>query len=220
VIYMINLLDRIRDSLANLDLDSTLGYVGEALNNNIDVKSIVDALADGMRIVGERYEKGEYFVADLIVAAEIFKEAMAILKPRILEQRYARPLGRIVIGTVYGDIHSIGKDLVATFLEANGFEVIDLGVDVPPQKFVEAIKQYSPDIVGMSALLTSTMMHMKSVIDALKREGLREKVKIIVGGAPITEKFAREIGADAYGENAYKAVEICRKLVEEKEVKD
>ncbi|MEM5822944.1 MAG: cobalamin-dependent protein, partial [Ignisphaera sp.] len=115
---------------------------------------------------------------------------------------------------------SIGKDLVATFLEANGFEVIDLGVDVPPQKFVEAIKQYSPDIVGMSALLTSTMMHMKSVIDALKREGLREKVKIIVGGAPITEKFAREIGADAYGENAYKAVEICRKLVEEKEVKD
>jgi methylmalonyl-CoA mutase cobalamin-binding domain/chain len=126
-----------------------------------------------------------------------------------------RPFGRVVIGTVEGDVHDIGKNLVITMLRANGFEVIDLGVDVPPKRFVEAVKQYKPDIVGMSALLTSTMVNMKRVIEALEEEGLRSSVKVIVGGAPITEKFAREIGADAYGENAVTAIEICKKLVEE-----
>ncbi|MEM0027157.1 MAG: corrinoid protein [Ignisphaera sp.] len=210
------ILDKIKESLGNLDMDSTLNYVKIALEKGIDVKNIINALADGMKIVGERYEKGEYFVADLIVSAEIFNEVMNILKPKIIEmRREVKPIGRVVIGTVYGDIHDIGKNLVKTFLEANGFEVIDIGIDAPPEKFVEAVKQYNPDIVGMSALLTSTMTHMKDVIDALKKEGLRDKVKIIVGGAPITEKFAKEIGADAYGENAFIAVEICKKLVEE-----
>ncbi len=214
---MSNILNNIRDSIVNLDLDATINGVKEALKNGVDIKSIVNALAEGMQIIGIKYEKGEYFISDLIVAGEIFKEAMSILKPRIIESREeTKPLGRIVIGTVYGDIHDIGKNLVATFLEAAGFEVIDLGVDVPPEKFVEAIKQYNPDIVGMSALLTSTMMHMKNIIEAIEREGLRNKVKVIVGGAPITEKFAIEIGADAYGENAFKAVEICKKLIEEK----
>ncbi|MCS7111833.1 MAG: corrinoid protein [Ignisphaera sp.] len=214
---MSSILDRIRDSVASLDVDSTLSYVRDALNGGFDVKSIIDALAMGMEIVGKRYEEGEYFVSDLIVAGEIFSEAMAILRPKIVESRRGtKPLGKVVIGTVYGDIHDIGKNLVATFLEAAGFEVIDLGVDVPPQKFVEAIKMHSPDIVGMSALLTSTMMHMKVVIEAIKREGLRDTVKVIIGGAPVTEKFAREIGADAYGENAYRAVEICRKLLEKR----
>lgn len=210
------ILNRIKGSLANLDMDSTLNYVREALNKGVEVKDIINTLAEAMRIVGERYERGEYFVADLIVSAEIFNNVMEILKPKIMEmRREVKPIGRVVIGTIYGDIHDIGKNLVKTFLEANGFEVIDLGADVPPEKFVEAVKQYNPDIVGISALLTSTMVHMRDVIEALKKEGLREKVKVIVGGAPVTEKFAKEIGADAYGENAFVAVEICKKLVEE-----
>ncbi|MEM1683445.1 MAG: B12-binding domain-containing protein [Ignisphaera sp.] len=125
------ILNKIRDSLANLELDSTLNLVNEALNNNINVKDIIDALAEGMKIVGERYEKGEYFVADLIVAGEIFKEVMNILRPRIIAERKSQHIGRVVIGTVYGDVHDVGKNLVAIFLEAAGFEVIDLGVDVP-----------------------------------------------------------------------------------------
>jgi len=208
-------LNKIRDSLANLELDSTLNLVDEALKSNVSVKDIIDSLAEGMKIVGERYENGDYFVADLIVAGEIFKEVMNILRPRIIAERKSQPIGRVVIGTVYGDVHDVGKNLVAIFLEAAGFEVIDLGVDVPPQKFIEAVKQYKPDIVGMSALLTTTMVHMKDVIESLKKEGLKDKVKVIVGGAPLTEEFAKSIGADAYGENAFKAVEICRKMVEE-----
>ncbi|MEM2628120.1 MAG: cobalamin-dependent protein, partial [Ignisphaera sp.] len=153
-------LNKIRDSLANLELDSTLNLVDEALKSNVSVKDIIDSLAEGMKIVGERYENGDYFVADLIVAGEIFKEVMNILRPRIIAERKSQPIGRVVIGTVYGDVHDVGKNLVAIFLEAAGFEVIDLGVDVPPQKFIEAVKQYKPDIVGMSALLTTTMVHM------------------------------------------------------------
>ncbi len=211
-----SILDDIKLSLAVLDMDKALDLVKKAVEEGYRPIDIVNSLADGMKIVGERYESGEYFVADLIVASEIFKEAMNILEPFILKEReYIKPIGRVVIGTVEGDIHDIGKNLVATMLKANGFEVIDLGVDVPPQKFVDAVKQHQPDIVGMSALLTSTMINMKKVIEALEKEGIRKNVKIIIGGAPITEKFAREIGADAYGENAVTAIEICKKLVEE-----
>uniref|UniRef100_A0A7C2V9V5 Cobalamin-binding protein n=1 Tax=Ignisphaera aggregans TaxID=334771 RepID=A0A7C2V9V5_9CREN len=210
------ILAKIRDSLANLDLDGTIKYVEEALNKGIDVVTVIEkGLSEGMKIVGERYERGEYFVADMIMAAEIFNEVMGILKPRILESKgEIKHVGRVVIGTVYGDIHDIGKNLVIAILEANGFEVIDLGVDVPVEKFVEAVRQYKPEILGMSALLTSTMVHMKDVIDALKREGLRDKIKVIVGGAPLTEEFAKSIGADAYAENAFKAAEVCKRLVE------
>lgn len=214
---MSEILDIIRESIANLDLDSTLTSVRDALNMGVAVELIINALARGVEMVGKMYEEGRYFVSDLIVAGEIFREAMSILKPRIVGfRRETKPLGRVVIGTVYGDVHDIGKNLVAMFLEAAGFEVIDLGIDVPPQKFIEAIRIYSPDIVGISALLTSTMIHMRAVIEAIEREGLRDRVKIIVGGAPVTERFAREIGADAYGENAYRAVEICKRLVEER----
>jgi len=207
---------KIKESLVNLDLDRTVDFVKKAIEHGVKPIDIINVLADGMKIVGDMYEKGVYFVADLIVASEIFKEVMNILEPLIMrEKEVLKPIGRVVIGTVEGDIHDIGKNLVITMLRANGFEVIDLGVDVSPQKFVDAVKQYKPDIVGMSALLTSTMINMKKVIEALEREGLRDKVKVIVGGAPLTERFAKEIGADAYGENAVIAVEICRKLVEE-----
>ncbi|MEM0371006.1 MAG: corrinoid protein [Ignisphaera sp.] len=213
-----NILNKIKNSLAELDLEGTLKWIEEALNNGVNIMDIIEkGLSEGMKIVGDKYEKGEYFVADMIVASEIFNEAMNMLKPIISEsKKEIKTLGRVVIGTVYGDIHDIGKNLVKAVLEANGFEVIDLGVDVPIEKFVEAVKVYKPNILGMSALLTSSMVHMKDIIEALKREGLRDSVKIIVGGAPVTEEFAKSIGADAYAENAFKAAEICKKLVTSK----
>ena len=211
-----DILKEIKESLIALDMDKTLELVKKAVESNYRVIDIINSMAEAMKVIGEKFESGEYFVADLIIASDIFKEAMKILEPLILKNReFVKPIGVVVIGTVEGDIHDIGKNLVATMLRANGFEVIDLGVDVPPQKFVDAVKKYKPDIVAMSALLTSTMVNMRKVIEALEKEGLRDKVKIIVGGAPVTEKFAKEIGADAYGENAVKAVEICKKLVEE-----
>lgn len=209
------LLEKIRNSLVELDLDSTLKHIDEALKSNVNIMDIIEkGLSEGMKVVGTKYESGEYFVADMIVAAEIFNEAMNILRPMLLEsKKNLKTLGRVVIGTVYGDIHDIGKNLVKAVLEASGFEVIDLGVDVSVEKFVEAVKTYHPDILGMSALLTSTMIHMKEVVDTLKKEGLRDSVKIIVGGAPVTEEFAKLIGADGYAENAFKAAEVCKKLV-------
>ncbi|MEM0489920.1 MAG: corrinoid protein [Ignisphaera sp.] len=213
-----NILNKIKNSLAELDLEGTLKWIEEALINGVNIMDIIEkGLSEGMKIVGDKYEKGEYFVADMIVASEIFNEAMNMLKPIISEsKKEIKTLGRVVIGTVYGDIHDIGKNLVKAVLEANGFEVIDLGVDVPIEKFVEAVKVYKPNILGMSALLTSSMVHMKDIIEALEREGLRDSVKIIVGGAPVTEEFAKSIGADAYAENAFKAAEICKKLVTSK----
>ena len=210
------MLNELRDALINLDMDKTLELVKKAIDQGFKPIEIINSMAEGMRVIGGRFEKGEYFISDLIVSSEIFKEAMNILEPLIMkEKEVVKPIGRVIIGTVEGDIHDIGKNLVATMLKVNGFELIDLGVDVPPQKFVEAVKQYNPDIVGMSALLTSTMINMKKVIEALEKEGLRDKVKVIVGGAPITEEFAKRIGADAYGENAVVSVDICKKLMEE-----
>ena len=135
------------------------------------------------------------------------------LLPRIKKKGGGKKLGTIVIGTVKGDLHDIGKTIVATMLSAAGFEVIDLGVDVPPEKFVEAVKKYNADIVAMSALLTTTMIEMENVIKELEKAGLRDRVKVIVGGAPITEEFARKIGADAYGKDAVEAVKKCKELL-------
>jgi len=210
-----SILDEIKEYMVKLDSDMVPNLVKKALKQGFKPVEILNALTDGIRIVGDLYEKGEYFVSDLLMSAEIFKEAMALLEPLILKESAGETIARVVIGTVEGDIHDIGKNLVITMLKVNGFDVIDLGVDVPSQKFVDAVKQYKPDIVGMSALLTTTMWKMKEVIDALKREGLRDKVKIIVGGAVITEEFAKEIGADAYAKDAVTAVKVCKKLAEE-----
>ncbi len=208
-----NLLNLIRDSLASLDMDSTLKHVSEALKHSISIMDIVNSLSEGMRLIGKKYENGEYFIAELTVAVEIFNEAMNILKPKILGGREMKHIGKVIIGTVEGDLHDVGKNLVKTVLEVNGFKVVDLGVDVSPERFVEAVKQYKPDIVGISTLLTSTMINIERIIKALESNGLRDEIKIIIGGAPVTQQFTESIGADAYGENAFKAVEICRKLV-------
>jgi len=208
-----SILEFIRNSLANLDASLTLKYVSDSLKHDISIMDIINSLADGMKLIGKKYEENEYFIADLIAAVEIFNESMNILKPKILERRETKPFGKVVIGTVEGDIHDVGKNLVKILLEANGFEVVDLGVDVSSEKFVDAVKQHKPDIVGISTLLTSTMMNMRNIVEALEGEGLRNDVKIVIGGAPVTQQFAESIGADAYGENAFKAVEICKNLV-------
>jgi 5-methyltetrahydrofolate--homocysteine methyltransferase len=162
--------------------------------------------------VGQRFECNEYFVPELLIAARAMKTALHLLTPRLAASG-AKAVGHVVIGTVQGDLHDIGKNLVASMLEGGGFEVVDLGVDVPPQKFVEAATEKENTILGLSTLLTTTMTQMKAVIEALKAAGVRQQVKVIIGGAPVTQQYADEIGADGYSDNASSAVSIARKLI-------
>jgi corrinoid protein of di/trimethylamine methyltransferase len=162
--------------------------------------------------VGRRFECNEYFVPELLIAARAMKTALELITPHLVASG-AQPMGRVVIGTVQGDLHDIGKNLVASMLEGGGFQVIDLGVDVPAEKFVEAAKEKDGTILALSALLTTTMTMMKNVIEALDKAGIRSKVKVMVGGAPITQQYANEIGADGFSDNASAAVAVARKLV-------
>ncbi len=162
--------------------------------------------------VGKRFECNEYFVPELLIAARAMKTALALLTPKLAEAG-AKAAGRVVIGTVQGDLHDIGKNLVASMLEGAGFKVVDLGVDVPAQKFVDAAKEQEGSIVAMSALLTTTMTQMRSVLQALDAAGLRRKTKVMIGGAPITQQYCDEIGADGYSDNASGAVALARRLV-------
>ena len=166
----------------------------------------------GMAEVGRLFEEGEYFVPEMLIAARAMKGAMAILKP-LLTAGEVGGAGKVIIGTVKGDLHDIGKNLVGLMLEGAGFQVIDLGSDVSAEKYVEATKEHSPDIVAMSALLTTTMVNMRGAINALEEAGLRGKVKIMIGGAPVTRQYAEEIGADAYCRDAVSAVGMARTLV-------
>jgi 5-methyltetrahydrofolate--homocysteine methyltransferase len=161
---------------------------------------------------GKRFECEEYFVPELLLAARAMKGALELLRP-LLAASGAQPAGRVVIGTVKGDLHDIGKNLVSSMLEGGGFEVTDLGADVSPAKFVEAVRNTGAQIVCLSALLTVTMPAMKTTIEALQQAGLRDRVKVLIGGAPVTEQFAREIGADGYGANANVAVALARQIV-------
>jgi 5-methyltetrahydrofolate--homocysteine methyltransferase len=162
--------------------------------------------------VGRRFETNEYFVPELLIAARAMKGALEIIRPK-LAAAGAKAAGRVAIGTVKGDLHDIGKNLVAAMLEGGGFDIIDLGVDVTPEKFANAVKEKGANIIALSALLTTTMPSMKTTIEALKEAGLRDQVKIIIGGAPVTQKYADEIGADGYSDNASAAVTLARKLV-------
>jgi corrinoid protein of di/trimethylamine methyltransferase len=162
--------------------------------------------------VGKRFECNEYFVPELLIAARAMKTSLELIAP-LLAAAGNEPVGRVVIGTVQGDLHDIGKNLVASMLEGGGFKVVDLGVDVPPERFVEAAKEKEGTIIALSALLTTTMTMMKTVIDALEKAGIRKQTKVMVGGAPITQQYADEIGADGYSDNASAAVALARKLV-------
>jgi len=178
-------------------------------------KTLNDALVEGMRIVGIDFRDGILFVPEVLLAANSMKGGMEILRP-LLAETGVPPIGKVVIGTVKGDIHDIGKNLVGMMLEGAGFEVIDLGINNPVDKYLAALEQHRPDILGMSALLTTTMPYMKVVIDTLKEKGLRDEYIVLVGGAPLNETFAKAVGADAYCRDAAMAVETAKKLIAER----
>ncbi|OYT59020.1 MAG: cobalamin-binding protein [Desulfurococcales archaeon ex4484_217_1] len=211
------ILEEIKETLINLDEDRFLKLVKEALKKNVDASKIVFySMSEGMREIGKLFEGGEYFLAEMIVAAEMFKKAMKILEPKLFEKvKKASEIfrGRVVIGTVKGDIHDIGKSLVASMLRAAGYEVIDLGVDVPPEKFIEAVEKYEPDILGMSSLLTTTVHQMKEVIKLLEEKGLRRRVKVIIGGLATSPEYAKAIGADGWSRDAVQAVQLVDRLI-------
>lgn len=203
----------LRDAVIEGDAKRSKEITAEALARGVEPLALVNQyMIPAMDIVGRKFETNEYFVPELLLSARAMKASMELIRP-LLAARGTEPIGRVVIGTVKGDLHDIGKNLVAAMLEGGGFEVYDLGVNVPPDKFIAKVRETNAHIVGMSALLTTTMPNMRVTIEAFRAAGLRESVKILVGGAPVTLKFAEQIGADGYGENAPSAVALAKKLL-------
>ncbi len=206
-------LKKLYDAVLAGDSKTATAVTRQALDEGVDPLELVSRhMVPAMDEVGRLFQCEEYFVPELLLSARAMKGALDLIRP-LLAERGEQPAGRVVIGTVKGDLHDIGKNLVASLLEGAGFEVVDLGTDVSPERFVEAVKTKSPDIVALSALLTVTMPSMKAIIAALEAAGVRAKVKVMVGGAPVTPQFASEIGADAYSENASTAVTAARQVL-------
>lgn len=210
---MEQILKEIREGIMVGDADLVPRKVQQALKLGLEAGNVLnDGLIAAMGEVGRLYEQGEYFVPEMLVAARSMKAGMAVLKPFLVNSD-VKPAGKIITGTVKGDLHDIGKNLVGMMLEGNGFEVKDLGVDVTPEKFVEVVKGGGVDIVAMSALLTTTMTNMETTIQALRDAGVRDRVKVMVGGAAVTDTYAREIGADGYAPDASQATTLAKSLV-------
>ena len=210
---MSTLYERIATAILEGDSDSVPGLVQKGLDEGMRAKALLDnGLVVGMDEVGVRFKRGDMFVPEVLMSAEAMKSGMFLLRP-ILAEAGEEMLGTIVLGTVEGDLHDIGKNLVGMMCEGGGFEVVNLGFDVPPEKFIEAIKEYQPQIVGMSALLTTTMRSMGHTIKAIAEAGLRDQIKIMVGGAPVDAEFADRIGADGYGSNGPAAADLAKKFV-------
>src|SRR5512138_1028031 len=206
-------LKQLYDAVVNGDAKASHAITQLALAEGIDpLKLVNEQMVPAMDEVGRRFEANEYFVPELLISARAMKASLELIRP-LLTARGDQPVGRVAIGTVKGDLHDIGKNLVASLLEGGGFEVIDLGVNVTPEKFIETVRQKNANIIAMSALLTTTMPAMKTTIEALKKAGVRDQVKVLIGGAPITQKYADEIGADGYSENAVGAVALAKKAV-------
>ncbi len=199
--------------MANLREEEALSLVRERLGAGEDPLKIVDDSRKAMEIVGNRFASGEYFIPDLIYSGEILREISEIVKPKLDRLTKTGRLGKFVIGTVSGDIHDIGKNIVAFMLDVNGFEVYDIGVDIPPQKFVEKIKEVRPDIVGLSGFLTLAFDSMKETVEAIKAAGLRDKVKIMIGGGQMDDEIRKYSGADAYRPDAMAAVILAKEWV-------
>lgn len=205
-------LKAIFDGIVEGDNGAIQQRVQEALSDGTSAASILsESLIPGMSEVGRLFEEGEYFVPEMLISARAMKTAMVLLKPHLLQED-VKFTGSVVLGTVKGDLHDIGKNLVSLMLEGAGFQVKDLGSDVTPEKYVEAVRETGAGIVAMSALLTTTMTNMKATVTALEEAGLRDKVKIMIGGAPVTESFAKQIGADGYAPDASRAVAVARTL--------
>jgi len=209
------IMDQLASALGDLNQESVGELVEKALEVGLHPNQIIsDGLSPGMKIVGQRYEDKEYFLADLLMAAHIMKSAVETLRPHLEKEKEETAfLGKVVIGTVQGDIHDIGKNLVVSMLSLAGFDVYDIGIDVPPKKFVAEVKKADANIVAMSALLTMTAPKVKNTIQALAKAGLTRKVKTLVGGRAVTREFAKRIGADGYGENAIEAVAVAKELL-------
>jgi corrinoid protein of di/trimethylamine methyltransferase len=204
---------RLTEAVLNGDSKTAVAVTQEALGANVDPQELVTKyMIPAMDEVGRRFETGDCFVPELLIAARAMKASLELIRP-LLAAKGAEPVGRVAIGTVKGDLHDIGKNLVASMLEGAGFEVIDLGVDVPAERIINELKTKRVNLLALSALLTTTMPNMKVVIEELKKAGVRDSVKVIIGGAPVTQRFADEIGADGYSDNANGAVGLARKLV-------
>ncbi len=210
---MAEILDQIVRELFAGNAKAVAELVEKALNEGFSPQEVLnDGLIKGMNEVGVKFKANEIYVPEVLIAARAMKAGMEILRPKLVETG-VEPVARMVIGTVKGDLHDIGKNLVAMMMEGAGFEIIDLGIDVPAEKFIQAVREHKPQIVGMSALLTTTMIQIRENIKAFREAGIRDTVKIMVGGAPVTQKFADEVGADGYAPDAASAVDKAKELL-------
>jgi len=202
--------EELTDAVANLKEQEALKLTQEKLDRGDDPQGVLEESRKGMELVGKRFSEGEYFLPELIYSGEIFKAIAEIVKPKLAQDVGTKRIGKCIIGTVAGDIHDIGKDIVVFMLDVSGFEVIDLGVDVPPQEFVNKIKETNAPIVGLSGFLTLAFDSMKETVEAIKAAGLRDKVKIMIGGGQIDEEIRKYAGADAYGRDAMTGVALAK----------
>lgn len=205
------------DDLAQSVIEGNADRVKDLSKSLLDAGSdpleiINQGLIAGMNVVGARFKAMEMFVPEVLMSAKAMSTGVDVVKPQIADQE-VQTAGKLIIGTVKNDLHDIGKNLVAMMVESSGFEVINLGIDIAPDQFVEAIKKHQPDVVGLSALLTNTLPYMKDTIDAIQEAGLRDQVKVIIGGAPVTQEYADRIGADGYAPEAASAADLCKELV-------
>lgn len=203
------LIGELREAIVGFDVEAAKDAAQRALDEGVAAERVIDVMSESMSIVGDRYEAGDYFVTELIIAGEVMKEVIEVLEPHMRGEA-GGGLGTVVVATVEGDIHDIGKNVLVTLLTTAGFRVVDLGVDVPADRIVEAVRKSRADILGLSALLTTNLEQFPLVVERLRREGLRDGVRVIVGGATVTEEFAREAGVDAYAKTALEGVEICK----------
>ncbi|MDH7472468.1 MAG: cobalamin-dependent protein [Anaerolineae bacterium] len=201
------------NAIADMREEDALRIVREMVESDSDPMTILDAAREAMAVVGQRYEEGTYFLPELMLAGEMLGQITEIVKPALAKAPEVTRYGKVVIGTVQGDIHDIGKNIVTFMLDVNGFDVLDLGVDVPPQKFVEAIRDFQPQVVGLSGFLTLAFDTMKETVDAIKEAGLRDGVKIMIGGGQVNEEIKAYTGADAYGRDAMAGVSLAKQWV-------
>ncbi|MBW2063762.1 MAG: cobalamin-dependent protein [Deltaproteobacteria bacterium] len=201
------------NAMVSMKEKEAVSIAKELLDGGEDPMNILNACKEAMEEVGNRFEKGEFFLPELVMAGEMLKQISEFVKPKLQGEGKTEKLGKVIIGTVEGDIHDIGKDIVVFMLDVNGFDVLDLGIDVPPQKFVDSIKDFQPSVIGLSGFLTLAFDSMKATVEAISKAGLRENVKIMIGGGQIDEEVRKYSGADAYGTDAMDAVKLAKQWI-------
>ena len=204
------ILEQLKAKLLDLDMDGAVELAELVAGGDVRIADAVNAISEGLEVVGQRFQRGEWFLTELVYAGEIARETMDLLSP-LMETASSGPLGTVVVGTVAGDLHDLGKDIFINYARSAGFELIDLGVDVPAEGFVSAVKEHHPLALGMSCLLTTTDSEIGKVIEGLKRQNVRDKVKVIIGGAALTEQFAGNAGADAFAPDAVTGTDIIKR---------